>query len=62
MKDGIVVERMLGAGRGNVLAGDFNSNVLLGYLVTIGNEARWLDGGFQTPAIYCDGVSVSSKK
>ena len=84
VKDGIVVERPLGAGQCNVLAGDFNSNVLLGYLVIdgkmvgrgkdpmvsgnaydvfhnlviIGNEARWTDGGFRRPAIYCQGVSV----
>lgn len=88
VKEGIIVERLLGAGQGNVLAGDFNANVLLGYrvtdgkiagrakdtmvsgnvyqvlnnLVAIGNKARWLGGGFRTPAIYCAGVSVSAKK
>ncbi len=36
VKEGIIVERLLGAGQGNVLAGDFNVNVLLGYRVTDG--------------------------
>jgi PmbA protein len=36
MEDGIVVERLLGAGQGNVLSGDFNANVLLGYRVKRG--------------------------
>ena len=33
MGDGLVVERLLGAGQGNMLGGDFNANVLLGYKV-----------------------------
>ena len=33
MGDGLVVERLLGAGQSNVLGGDFNANVLLGYRV-----------------------------
>ena len=36
IKEGIIVERLLGAGQGNVLAGDFNANVLLGYRVSHG--------------------------
>ncbi|MBI4339140.1 MAG: TldD/PmbA family protein [Chloroflexi bacterium] len=36
VKRGIIVETMLGAGQGNVLAGDFNANVLLGYRVENG--------------------------
>ncbi|MBI2847412.1 MAG: TldD/PmbA family protein [Chloroflexi bacterium] len=36
IKEGIVVERLLGAGQGNVLGGDFNGNVLLGYKVENG--------------------------
>ena len=36
IKDGIVVERLLGAGQGNTLSGDFNANVLLGYRVKNG--------------------------
>ena len=36
IKDGIVVERLLGAGQGNTLSGDFNANVLLGYRVENG--------------------------
>ena len=34
--DGLVVERLLGAGQSNILGGDFNANVLLGYLVAQG--------------------------
>ena len=33
MGDGLVVERLLGAGQSNILGGDFNANVLLGYKV-----------------------------
>ena len=33
---GIVVERLLGAGQSNILGGDFNANVLLGYRVEKG--------------------------
>lgn len=36
VKDGIVVESLLGAGQGNTLAGDFNANVLLGYRIDHG--------------------------
>ena len=36
VKEGIVVEQLLGAGQGNVLAGDFNANVLLGYRIDNG--------------------------
>ena len=35
-KEGLVVERLLGAGQSNVLGGDFNANVLLGYKVENG--------------------------
>ncbi len=34
--EGLVVERLLGAGQSNVLGGDFNANVLLGYKVEDG--------------------------
>ena len=36
-RDGLIVEALLGAGQGNVLGGDFNANVLLGYKVENGN-------------------------
>ena len=36
MKEGLVVERFLGAGQTNILAGDFSGNVLLGYKVENG--------------------------
>ncbi len=36
IKNGLVVERLLGAGQSNVLGGDFNANVLLGYRVEDG--------------------------
>ena len=37
IKDGLVVERLLGAGQSNILGGDFNANVLLGYRVEEGS-------------------------
>ena len=36
MGEGLVVERLLGAGQSNILGGDFNANVLLGYKVEAG--------------------------
>ena len=36
MDEALIVERLLGAGQGNVLGGDFNANVLLGYKVERG--------------------------
>jgi PmbA protein len=87
IKEGLVIEQLLGAGQGNILGGDFSGNVLLGYRVengkivgrvkdtmvsgnvyqilkhiaAIGSEAKWVGGFLQTPPIYCQGLSVSSK-
>ncbi len=36
VKEGLVVEYLMGAGQGNVLGGDFSGNVLLGYKVESG--------------------------
>ena len=36
MKEGLVVEQLMGAGQGNILGGDFSGNVLLGYKVESG--------------------------
>jgi len=36
VKEGVVVEEMLGAGQGNVMGGDFSGNVLLGYKIENG--------------------------
>ena len=36
MKEGLIIEGLLGAGQSNVLGGDFNANVLLGYKVENG--------------------------
>ena len=36
MKTGLIIERLLGAGQSNILGGDFNANVLLGYRVEDG--------------------------
>lgn len=36
MKDGLVVEELMGAEQGNILGGDFSGNVLLGYRVERG--------------------------
>ena len=36
MKEGLVIEQLIGAGQGNVLGGEFSGNVLLGYKVENG--------------------------
>ena len=36
VKEGLVVEEMIGAGQGNVMGGDFSGNVLLGYKIENG--------------------------
>lgn len=36
IKDGLVVEQLLGASQGNILGGDFSGNILLGYAVKNG--------------------------
>jgi len=36
IKEGIVVEELMGAGQGNVMGGDFSGNVLLGYKIENG--------------------------
>jgi PmbA protein len=36
IKDGLVIEYLMGAGQGNILGGDFSGNVLLGYKVENG--------------------------
>lgn len=37
MSEGLIIEGLLGAGQSNVLGGDFNANILLGYKVENGN-------------------------
>lgn len=87
IKDGLVVEQLLGAGQSNILGGDFGGNVLLGYriqngqitgrvkdtmitanvyealskIVAISDKAEWVGGDLCTPAICCQGVTVSTK-
>lgn len=39
MDEALIVERLLGAGQGNLLGGDFNANVLLGYKAERGKVA-----------------------
>jgi PmbA protein len=36
IKEGIVIEHLMGAGQGNILSGDFSGNVLLGYKIENG--------------------------
>jgi PmbA protein len=87
VKEGLVVEELMGAGQGNVMGGDFSGNVLLGYkiengeivgrvkdtmvagnvhealkrLVAIGSEGRWVGGSLFTPALWFEGLTVSSE-
>ena len=39
IKEGLVVEQLMGASQGNVLGGDFSGNVLLGYKIENGKIA-----------------------
>jgi PmbA protein len=44
MKEGLIVEEVIGAEQGNILGGDFGGNVLLGYKVENGEiEGRVKD-------------------
>ncbi len=87
MKEGLIVEQLMGAEQGNLLNGDFSGNVLLGYEVTngsivgrvkdtmvsgnvyqvlkeiigVGNKARWVDGIFLVPHLYCPLLSVVTR-
>jgi len=87
IKDGLVVEQLMGGTQGNLLNGDFSGNVLLGYkvergnitgrvkdtmisgnvyqvlkeIIAIGSEARWVDGIFRVPHLYCPRLSVATK-
>ena len=87
IKEGLVIEQLMGAEQGNILGGDFSGNVLLGYkiengkivgrvkdtmvsgnvykilkdIAAIGSETKWVGGFLQTPPLYCQGLSVSSK-
>ena len=87
VKEGLIVEQLIGADQGNLLAGDFGGNILLGYkvengeivgrvkdvmisgniyqvlgeLLGIGRELRWVEGILQTPPLYCPRVSVATK-
>lgn len=87
MKEGLIVEQLIGAEQGNLLNGDFSGNVLLGYKVTngkivgrvkdtmvsgnvyqvlkeiigVGNKARWVDGIFLVPHLYCPLLSVATR-
>jgi PmbA protein len=87
MKEGLIVEQVIGAEQGNLLSGDFGGNVLLGYkvengeivgrvkdtmiagnvyrvlgeLLGIGREARWVGGILRTPPLYCPRISVATK-
>jgi PmbA protein len=36
VKEGLVVDELMGAGQGNVMGGDFSGNVLLGYKIENG--------------------------
>jgi PmbA protein len=88
MKEGLIVDEVIGAEQGNILGGDFGGNVLLGCkvengeivgrvkdtmiagnvyqalreLLGIGQETRWVGGILQAPALYCSGVSVTTKR
>jgi len=87
VKEGLVVEQLMGGTQGNLLNGDFSGNVLLGYkvergniagrvkdtmisgnvyqvlkeIIAVGSEARWVDGIFRVPHLYCPRLSVAAR-
>lgn len=52
MDEGLIVERLLGAGQGNVLGGDFNANILLGYKVEKGRVVGRVKDTMVTGNVY----------
>jgi len=44
IKEGLVIEQLMGATQGNILGGDFSGNVLLGYKVESGKIVKGLKG------------------
>lgn len=52
IKEGIVVEQLLGAEQGNILGGDFSGNVLLGYLVKNGKLVGRVKNTMVTGNVY----------
>lgn len=52
IKDGLVVEELMGASMGNVLGGDFSGNVLLGYRVKDGKLVGRVKDTMVTGNIY----------
>lgn len=52
IKDGLVVEELMGASMGNVLGGDFSGNVLLGYRVSNGRLVGRVKDTMVTGNIY----------
>ena len=52
MDEGLIVEHLLGAGQGNVLGGDFNANVLLGYKVEKGRVVGRVKDTIVTGNVY----------
>jgi len=64
IKDGLVVEELMGASMGNVLGGDFSGNVLLGYRVKDGKLAGRVKDTMVTGNIYDalkESVAVGNK-
>ena len=62
--EGLIVERLLGAGQGNLLGGDFNANVLLGYKVERGKVAGRVKNTMVSGNVYAalsDLVAVGSE-
>ncbi len=54
MKDGLVVERLLGAGQSNILGGDYNANVILGYRVQDGSVTGRVKNTVISGNVYTD--------
>ena len=64
MKEGLVVEQLMGAGQGNVLGGEFSGNVLLGYKVENGEIVGRVKDTMVSSSIYrilSDIVAIGSK-
>ncbi len=64
MKEGLVIEQLMGAEQGNVLGGDFSGNVLLGYKVANGEITGRVKNTMVSGNIYeilKEGIAIGNK-
>ncbi len=88
IKEGVIVEGVLGLGQGNIQSGAFSNNVATGFVIKdgqvvgrlkntmiagnayqvlkeglreVGGEVEWCFGGYQSPPLVVEGVSVVTR-